>query len=85
VLNAVAERDHPRALYLGWSFAYLAAMRLALHDRVPYESVRTLWRDASARGYGLDRLVGALADGSLDEMRDAIENVWEQTRAWGAP
>ncbi len=85
VLNAVAERDRPCALYLGWGFAYSAAMRIALYDQAPYESVRTLWRDVSARGYGVNRLADMLADGSLEEVRDAVENVWEQTRAWGAP
>jgi hypothetical protein len=30
-------------------------------------------------------LVDALTAGALDRLPQAIEEVWEQTRAWGAP
>jgi hypothetical protein len=85
--NAIAEEDVARALYLGWEFAYAAAMRIALRERSPYESVRTLWRDAAARGYGMERLIRALSGGAaaLPEVTSAVGAVWSELAAWGAP
>ncbi len=84
-LNAQLVADHPRMVHHGWQFAYAVAMRTALQERAPYESFRTIWRDVAARGYGMAGLIDALTTGALDRLPHAIEEVWERTRAWGAP
>ena len=78
--NAVAAQDVPRAVYLGWEFAYSAAMRIALIDRKPYESARTLWRDAMGRGYGMRALVEALTAGAgaVAGITTAVDDVWRE-------
>jgi hypothetical protein len=78
--NAVAANDVPRALYLCWEFAYSAAMRIALEERKPYESGRTLWRDAASRRYGMEQLIEALSrrHGALAEITPAVDGVWDQ-------
>lgn len=60
-------------------------MRIALHDREPYESGRTIWRDVAARGYRMDALVAALVAGDIVNIEAAVERVWERTGVWGAP
>lgn len=84
--NAVAADDLPRAVYLAWEFAYSAAMRLALKDQRPYESARTLWRDAASRGYGMQELVEALTRGAcaLPEITRCVDAVWDEIGAWRA-
>jgi kanamycin nucleotidyltransferase len=84
--NAMGQNDAPRAVYLGWEFAYAAAMRIALRERVPYESGRTLWEDASRRGYGIERLIRALTAGAaLSEITCAVDDVWSEMAGWSAP
>jgi hypothetical protein len=85
--SAIAQGDVPRAVYLGWEFAYGAAMRIALRQRQPYESGRTLWRDAASRDHGMERLIRSLTGGAgtLPEVTDAVEAVWTEIAAWGAP
>lgn len=83
--NALMTDDGPRAVYLGWEVARAVALRIALHDRVPYESGRTLWADVAARGYGMPALIAALTTGELPAIARGVEGVWERTRAWGAP
>jgi kanamycin nucleotidyltransferase len=83
--NAIAQEDTPRAVYLGWELAYGAAMRIALRERRPYESVRTLWRDAASRGYGMRELVDALVQGSLPEITRRIDDLWGTIGAWDVP
>jgi kanamycin nucleotidyltransferase len=84
--NAVSADDVPRAVYLGWDFAYAAAMRIALRERTPYESGRTLWRDVASRGYDMHQLVEAVTQGaaSLDEIRRCVDAVWRKIDAWSA-
>lgn len=84
VLNAQLAQDHPRTIHMGWGFAYSAAMHIALHDRQPYESERTIWHDVSARGYGMKELVDVLTAGDLAKVTEVINNVWEQINTWGA-
>jgi hypothetical protein len=78
--SAIAQEDSPRALYLGWEFAYGAAMRIALREQRPYESGRTLWRDAASRGYGMETLIDALTSGAaaFPEITSAVDAVWSE-------
>lgn len=77
----------PQAVYLGWEFAYAAAMRLALRDRKPYESLRTLWGDATSRTWAMKALIDTLARGaaSLSDIVRSVEDVWLETRELGVP
>jgi kanamycin nucleotidyltransferase len=85
--SAIAQEDSARAVYLGWEFTYAAAMRIALRERRPYESGRTLWRDAAARGVGMDRLIEALTSGAsaLPEITSAVDAVWSEIGARSPP
>jgi hypothetical protein len=85
--NALAADDIPRAVYLGWQFAYSAAMRIALVTREPFESARTLWSDAGSRGHGMRELVDALTAGAsaLPEITSAVEDVWRELGARETP
>jgi hypothetical protein len=85
--NALADGDEPRAIYLGWEFAYGAAMRIALEQRTPYESGRTLWRDSVSRGHGMGALIDALVGGSaaLSEITRCVDDVWSRMSAWSPP
>jgi kanamycin nucleotidyltransferase len=85
--NALADGDEPRAVYLGWEFAYGAAMRIALDQRTPYESGRTLWRDSVSRGHGMGALIDALVGGAaaLSEVRRCVDDVWSRMSAWSPP
>jgi len=85
VHNAVADDDVVRAIYTAWTFAYWTAMRIALHERRPYESGRTLWREVANRGYGMPELVDGLVTGRLPEVGWGLETAWERTSSWGAP
>lgn len=83
--NAVRTHDLPRVYYTAWQFAYTTALRIALHERRPYESGRTIWTDAAARGYSMASLLAALTDGDRDGISAAIARAWEETRLWGQP
>lgn len=84
-LNAQLLADRIRLCSHGWDFAKAAAMHIALHKRKPYESGRTLWQDVTARGYGMKELVDALTTGNIQQIPSAIDEVWKQTKIWGAP
>jgi hypothetical protein len=84
-LNAQVLADRTRLCAHGWDFAKAAAMHIALYERKPYESGRTLWQDVTARGYGMKELVDALTTGNIQQIPSAIDNVWKQTKTWGAP
>jgi predicted nucleotidyltransferase len=83
--NAVLADDRPRAVCLGWEIARAIAMRIALRERVPYESGRTLWADVAARGHGMPALIAALTSGDVPAIARGVEEIWERTRAWGVP
>jgi kanamycin nucleotidyltransferase len=86
LLSALLAGDLARIHFGGWEFAQVTALRIALRERVPYESGRTLWRDAAARGHGIDVLVEALtAGGDHKRIEWAVEAVWAETGTWGAP
>lgn len=85
VRNALLATDAPRAVYHAWEFAYACAMRIALHERRPYESDRTIWTDVAGRGYAMPDLIAALTTGDLSALPAAMDAVWERTNAWGAP
>jgi hypothetical protein len=83
--SAIAQQDVPRAIYLGWEFAYGAAMRHALRERSPYASGRTLWRDAASRDRRLAELIEALTRGALTEITRCVDDVWRTVGAWDVP
>ena len=84
-LNAILLQDMARIQYDGWGVAFGAAMHIALHEQHPYESMRTIWKDVSERGYGMTELVDLLATGPYDQLPQAVECVWNNTRSWGEP
>lgn len=83
--NGLLVGDAPRAIFHGWGFAYACAMRIALRERRPYESDRTIWADVSARGYAMPALIGALTGGDTEALWPAMDAVWEQVGGWGEP
>ena len=83
--NALLADNRPRIAHHGWEFAYAAAMHIALYERKPYESDRTLWQDVSARGYGMKELVEVITAGSPEKIPAAVDNVWEHIKTWGTP
>lgn len=83
--NAWSAEDGPRIRSEGWGVATAAAMHIALYERRPYESGRTLWQDVVARGYGMEELVPLLTTGSLEHILPAVDDVWKQIGLWGAP
>jgi KNTase C-terminal domain len=83
--SAIAQEDAPRAVYLGWELAYGAAMRIALREQRPYESGRTLWSDAAARGYGMQNLLEALTSSDPAEIARCVDDVWRIVGAWDVP
>jgi len=88
IRNAALQGDDAQARYWGWRFAYAAALRIALHERRPYESGRTLWGDVIARGYAMRELTQALGEnlpGALAAIVAATDTVWARTGAWEQP
>lgn len=84
-LNAFLLQDMARIQYDGWGVAFGAAMHIALHEQRPYESMRTIWKDVSERGYGMTEMVDLLVTGPYDQLPDAVEVVWKNTHSWGVP
>lgn len=82
--NALRAGDRARISYEAWHLAYSAAMRIALKERAPYESLRTIWDDVRRRGYGMPALLDALA-GEPQAISTAVDSVWEQMRDWETP
>lgn len=85
VRNALLAGDAPRAVFHAWEFAYACAMRIALHERRPFESDRTIWTDVAGRGYATPDLITALTAGDLAGLPATLDAVWTRTGAWGAP
>ena len=83
--NAIEAGDQPRMHYTAWQLTYVTALRIALHERRPYESGRTVWEDVASRGYGMRELLAALVERDIAAIAAAMDDVWERTRAWGAP
>ncbi len=77
--------DGPGVRFAAWQYAYRAAMRIALHDRAPYESSRTLWAEAAARGYGMPGALAALVRGEPRDLEAAVARLHNKVGAWGAP
>ena len=78
--NAADEQDAATMRDVGWQYAHAAALRAALLDRRPFESGRTLWANARGRGFGLNALISALAEGPAASLPEAVLAV---TRAFG--
>lgn len=83
--NGLDAGDMPRAVFHAWEVAYHAALRIALYERVPYESARTLWDDVAARVYDLPALLDTLTRGDLASLSGALDAVWLRVGHWGAP
>lgn len=83
--NALRADDVARINYEGWCFAYMAAMRIALKKRAPYESLRTIWADVRRQGYGMPALLDALVSGKPEAIGAAVDAVWQEMRDWEAP
>ncbi len=83
-LNALEAGDMPRAMFAGWEFAHFAALRIALYERTPYESQRTLLGDVVRRGYGMGALVRALTAADLAALGPELNAVWAAT-SWEGP
>lgn len=60
--NAAEEGDAATMRDVGWRYAHAAALRVALLQMRPYDSGRTLWRDARTRGFELAGLLDALTE-----------------------
>jgi hypothetical protein len=85
ILNALWNDDLPTVMYGAWSFAYWAAMRIALHDQVPYESARTLWSDVTTRSNQMKDLIDALLMVPGAALAPSVGAVWEYMESWGSP
>lgn len=70
--NARDDQDAATMCDTGWRYAHAAALRTALLDGRPFESGRTLWADARTRGFGLDDLISALAEGSAPSLPERV-------------
>jgi predicted nucleotidyltransferase len=80
----VRRGDRPGLLFTGWQFLWRAAMRVALHDQRPYESLRTLWGDVAARGYGFLEVLAGIRGGDAG-WPDRLTAVKTATGSWGRP
>lgn len=83
--SAIVASDLPRIHYTAWQFAYVTALRIALHERLPYESGRTIWKDVAERGYGMNSLLDALTARDATSIEAAIVHTWNVTQLWGKP
>ncbi len=73
------------AEFSAWQYLYQVALRIALVQEEPYGSLRTLWQEASARGFGATEMLDVLATGDIIHLPDVMRAVHEQTGAWGEP
>ena len=80
--NAMEEGDAASMRDVGWRYAHAAALRVALLQRRPYESGRTLWRDARTRGFELAGLIDALTQEPVGNLAAHVHCV---NRALGIP
>ena len=46
----VDQGNRPGAQFAAWQYLYFATMRVALAQKEPYPSLRTLWQDAGSQG-----------------------------------
>lgn len=74
-LNATEAGDLDTAVDVAWRFAHAAAMRLALRQRRPFESGRTLWREARERSACMGQLLDALSGGRQAVIRDVLQRI----------
>ncbi len=83
---AMVESDNlPGAQFTAWQYLYLVAMRVALVQQEPYESLRTMWQDASARGFGVADVLGVLVRTDIAHLPEVIRVVQKDTGSWGEP
>lgn len=75
----------PGAQFTAWQYLYLVALRVALAQQEPYVSLRTLWQEASARGFGVADMVGVLAGGDIPHLPEVVQAVQKHIGSWGAP
>ncbi|MHB1610263.1 MAG: hypothetical protein ACYCT0_01070 [Sulfobacillus sp.] len=85
VVAAVETGNHPGAQFTAWQYLYLVALRVALAQQEPYGSLRTLWQEASARGFGIADMLGMLERGDIARLPEMIRSVQQDTGSWGEP
>ena len=85
VVAMVETGNRAGAQFTAWQYLYLVAMRVALAHQEPYESLRTLWQEASARGFGVADMVGVLAGGNIAHLPEVVRAVQQHTGSWGEP
>lgn len=83
---AMVESGNPAgAQFTAWQYLYQVALRIALVQQEPYVSLRTLWQEASARGFGVADMLGVLAGGDIAHLPDMVRAVQQHTGSWGEP
>jgi predicted nucleotidyltransferase len=85
VIAMVETANNPGAQYTAWQYLYVASMRVALRQQEPYVSLRTLWQEASARGFGVADMVSVLTGGEISLLPEVLHTVQQHTGVWGAP
>ncbi len=85
VVAMVEAGNQAGAQFTAWQYLYQAALRIALMQQEPYVSLRTLWQEASARGFGVAEMVGALASGDIAHLPDTVRDIQQHTGSWGEP
>ncbi len=81
----VDQGNRPGAQFAAWQYLYLAAMRVALVQKEPYPSLRTLWQDAGSRGFCIDEMLSCLTKGDIRQLPKAVDTVQYCTGSWGKP
>lgn len=85
VVAMVETGNRPGAQFTAWQYLYLAALRMALAEQEPYGSLRTLWQEASARGFGVADVLGVLERADIARLPEVVRGVQQHTGSWGAP
>lgn len=73
------------AEFTAWQYLYQVALRIALIQQEPYVSLRTLWQEARARGFGVADMLGVLAGKDAAHLPEAVRAVQQHTGSWGEP
>lgn len=73
--NAEAAHDGTRVRDVGFLLARRAALTIALLDREPFASARTMWDDVRRRGYAMELLLDVLTQGEVSSVVPAAEAV----------
>ncbi|NMP23861.1 hypothetical protein [Sulfobacillus harzensis] len=77
--------NDPGCQFAAWQYLYLAALRIALAQQDPYRSLRSLWQEASTRGFGVEAMLEGLTRGDISRLPQLVEIVQQRTGSWGQP